>query len=302
MGRLDGRPRQVTATEEPPLDQATPQPRLAVGTNRHVKLDPTGPLNRRFTELRSLAIEIVEQLVAGDQIRVFVFAPEPVFAWVDPMLIEHVVSSLLASALQCSITGGSIVLRVDERRGAACISVSDNALVPQEARAMTTRARDDQHMTVNREIVEAHGGSIAIDRRRSTSTHFELPLACPPRRQRLVGRSGLLVGRALPHVRELMPMLTAEGMGIERSRTHHDALRTIRARRPDTVVIDADFPGTTVALPELRSLLPDALVVVVTNTPTTRFRSREPVILVNPIDAGELFAVITRRLARPDMP
>ena len=112
---------------------------------------------------------------------------------------------------------------------------------------------------------------------------------------------GLLIGAKLPHTRELVRMLDAEGMRVDRCGSYVDGLRSIRQRRPDTIVIDADIPGATGAIPQLRALLPNVLLVLVSATPATRLRSREPVILVNPIDAGEVFAVITRRLARPDL-
>lgn len=306
MGRLDERRREITVTEELPLGQAVPEPRIARGTDRITTID-RAELNlvRQFAEVRSLVIEVVEQLVSSRElVRVFVFAPEPVFAWIDAKLVEYVVANLVSSALECSAATSSIVIRVEERHGAACISITDNALVAPENRAMATHDRDEHRIAVSREIVEAHGGRMAIDRLRDTSTRctFELPLSeVPVRRPRLAGRTGLLVGRAIPHAKELLPMLTAEGMTIERMRTHEEAVRAIRCRRPDAVVIDADMPGALAALPDIRRALPGSVILVVTRTPATRMRSLEPVILVNPIDAGELFAVITRRLSRPDL-
>jgi hypothetical protein len=295
MGQLTDR-RLITVTDEPPLDRARPEPRLARGTSREIKIDRDLELHRHFTELRSLVIELVERMVpASQQVRVFVFAPDVVFAWIDPLFVEHVVASLITGALEHSIGTSSIVIRVEERRGSALISITDNALVP------STCAIDDHGMTMNRQIATAHGGSLGIDHigNEHTRCTLELPLASaePPRRPRLDGRRGLIVGNALPHADALLAMLAAEGMRTERLDTQHDAMRAIRRNRPDVVVVDANLPG---GFGDLRGALPAALIVIVTNTPTTRLRSREPIILVNPIDAGEVFAVVARRLAVPD--
>ena len=299
MGRTDRR--QITVTDEPPLARARPEPRLARGTSE-VKLDRELELHRHYTELRSLVIELVEQLVpASQQVRVFVFAPDVVFAWIDPVFVEHVVASLVTRALEHSSTSSSIVIRVEERRGSALISITDNALVASTQRDRSWRSPDDHGMAMNRQIATAHGGSLGVDHLGNESTRctLELPLAAtePPRRPRLAGRRGLILGGALPHADPLLAMLAAEGMRTERLHNQHDALRAIRRNRPDVVVVDANLPG---GFSDLRSVLPAALIVIVTNTTMTRLRCREPIILVNPIDAGEVFAVVARRLAIPD--
>ena len=128
MGRPHERKRPITATDELPLARAAPQPRLARGTVRQPKLERSGDLNlyRRFTELRSLVIESVEQLTADDKVRVFVFAPDPVFAWVDTMLVEHVIADLLTSAIEGSAPRSSVVIRVEEHRAVVCVSITDH--------------------------------------------------------------------------------------------------------------------------------------------------------------------------------
>jgi len=301
MGRLTDR-RQITVTDEPPLDRARPEPRLARGTSREVKLDGELELHRHYTELAvELDLPMSCSRGSSQQVRVFVFAPDVVFAWIDPVFVEHVVASLVTRALEHSSTSSSIVIRVEERRGSALISITDNALVASTQRDRSWRSPDDHGMAMNRQIATAHGGSLGVDHLGNESTRctLELPLAAtePPRRPRLAGRRGLILGGALPHADPLLAMLAAEGMRTERLHNQHDALRAIRRNRPDVVVVDANLPG---GFSDLRSVLPAALIVIVTNTTMTRLRCREPIILVNPIDAGEVFAVVARRLAIPD--
>ena len=238
----------------------------------------------RFTELRSLVIEVLERVVSPeDRSRVFLFAPEPVFASVDTKLLEHVVVSLLANALDSAHESCSVVMRLEERDEAAWLSVTD-----------TPSAEASEKSGVSEAIIEAHGGTLE-------GSSFALPLGTAPARQpRLAGFHALLIGSGLPHVRDLLAMLAAEGMTAIPATTRSDALRAVRTRKPDAVVADFDMPDGPGVLAELRSRLPHTLIALVTDRSSTRVLSREPIILVNPIDAGELFAVIARRLATSD--
>ncbi|MEJ7600693.1 MAG: hypothetical protein WKG01_22495 [Kofleriaceae bacterium] len=302
MGQPQDRQRAVTATDELPLNEVVPEPRLAKGTVVNPSFELDGhELQRGFVELRSLVIEVVERVVSpDDQKRIFVFAPDTVFGWVDPPLVEHVLGHLITCALARSPGAGSVVVRIEERRDSAWVSITDNALVLPGDRGVRRADRGAlESVLADREIIQAHGGRLDVARLANASTRctVELPLAATAiRPKRLTGALGLLVGSRLPHVTQLIQMLTSEGMVCKPVCNRDDAMRAVRKHRPQAVIVDAELGGLAV-VQELRRLLPDTLILVVTRDPTTRLRSREPVILLNPIDAGELFAVITRRLA-----
>ena len=257
MGQTLDRPRATTATDELPLNQARPEPRLAKGTvvNPTVELDGRA-LQRGFVELRSLVIEVVERTVATeDQTRMFVFAPETVFGWVDPPLVEHVLAHLIAAALERSTGAGSVVVRIEERRDRAWVSITDNALVlPSERGLPRAERRPLEAVPAHREIIQAHGGRLDVAQLANASTRctLELPLAATSiRPKRLTGHRGLLVGTRRLHVPQLVPMLTSEGMECETVCGRDDAMRAVRRQRPHAVVVDAELGGLAV-VQELR--------------------------------------------------
>ena len=259
-------------------------PRLARGTAGHAKLVRDQlDADRECVELRSLIVETIERTLPPPlRDRILLVAPEPVLMTVDARRLACVIAELLVNAL---VEPGSIIVGLELRPDTVKIWVSGDGPGRPASRE-------------SRQIVEAHGGTIALVPRPRAGSRcaFALPLGQVQKPgPRLAECRGLLVGDKLPHASDLVRMLAREGMIAQRVATR-DALRAVRKRRPDAVVVDADAPGSGELILELRRLMPLTLLALVTNRRVEALRTRERVVLVNPSDAGELFAVITRRL------
>jgi two-component system sensor histidine kinase MtrB len=111
----------------------------------------------------------------------------------DPGRLERVFANLLSNALKFSPDGGEIVVEVQTHDGWAELSVSDQGLgIPA---AEVDRVFDPFHRCGNvvgvvagtglglpgvRQIVEAHGGSIAVETREGAGTTFRIRLPTAP--------------------------------------------------------------------------------------------------------------------------
>src|SRR5262249_30939565 len=120
---------------------------------------------------------------------------EPLIIDGDRDRLAQVVGNLLSNAIKYSPEGGVVRAHVGTRGGKAVFSVSDSGLgIPPEDRERvfdkffrgaakeTTVGGTGLRLAVAREIVDTHGGSIAVDSsvgHGSTFT-FELPLALSP--------------------------------------------------------------------------------------------------------------------------
>ena len=243
-------------------------PRLARGT-LEFELEPE--LHRHPVELRSLVVETLERIAPADA-RIRLEAPEALLLAVDEVRIEWVLARMIESA---SRIARAMVVRLARTATTAIVSVTPGGVIHPTSRA----------------IVDAHGGRFGVT---TSSVWFELPFeAAVASTPRLAGRAGLLVGNELPHAHHLATLLRDEGMETLVALTRRDTLREARAHHLDAVVLDADMPNGELLTAELRAALPDLLIVVVTSR---RLECHEPIVLHDPTDAGELFAVITRRL------
>ena len=162
-----------------------------------IRMGETLALDRRPTDLVGLARRAVAaQQGATDRHDVRLEAPqdEVVGAW-DPARLGRVLSNLLANAVKYSPQGGDVVVAIRREEGAdgawARLTVRDHGLGIPEAdreRVFEAFARGSNVAGISgagiglasaRQIIEQHGGTIAVDSAPRTGTLFtvRLPLA-----------------------------------------------------------------------------------------------------------------------------
>ncbi|GAA4323400.1 tetratricopeptide repeat-containing sensor histidine kinase [Flaviaesturariibacter amylovorans] len=154
------------------------------------------PIERRRTELNALVRAAVtlmhpKALEKGQTIRMF--APEePLYLLGWPDRLQRVVVNLLSNALKFSPAGSSVEIQVTRVDTAAWIAVRDEGIgIPEELRgvlfapfsaARRTGTGGERSvglgLSICREIVEAHGGSIIVESGTGVGTTFvvRLPL------------------------------------------------------------------------------------------------------------------------------
>ncbi|MFB3739647.1 MAG: sensor histidine kinase [Candidatus Velamenicoccus archaeovorus] len=146
-------------------------------------------LDRRPVDLRELVEDAAREfagpaMAAGVRLTVEL---EDVLADADGTRIRQVVANLLSNALKFTPSGGAVRLSLGARDGHAEIVVADTGpgIPPDELplvfdrffRGRGARAGGSGiGLTVARELVEAHGGSIAVDSRPGAGTTFRVRL------------------------------------------------------------------------------------------------------------------------------
>ena len=122
--------------------------------------------------------------------------PRPLWAMVDPLRIEHLVGNLLENAMKYSPADAPITLELTAGRGYARISVIDRgAGIPAAEREAVFRPFYQVQpgtisdgmlglglgLFISRQIVELHGGTIALEAPRDGGTRVvvRLPLEAP---------------------------------------------------------------------------------------------------------------------------
>jgi nitrogen-specific signal transduction histidine kinase len=148
-------------------------------------------IHRRSVDLVALVSDVVDRLVSTrDHDRVVFHRGESILAAIDDLRIERVTANLIGNATKYAPHGSRIVVIVERLALSACVSVIDTGpgLSPDEALCVfdkyrrTTSARKHDGaglgLYVSREIVEAHGGHLRVERAGTGSRfYFELPLA-----------------------------------------------------------------------------------------------------------------------------
>jgi signal transduction histidine kinase len=139
-------------------------------------------LEREPTDLTRLATEVVEAAQASTDLHALaVEAPAAVWALVDPLRLEQVLTNLIANAIKYSPEGGPVVCQVASHPAGAGdtvrLSVRDHGTgIPPENRARIFERFYRAHaggqlstaglglgLYISREIVELHGGRIEAE-------------------------------------------------------------------------------------------------------------------------------------------
>jgi signal transduction histidine kinase len=148
-------------------------------------------LRRAPTALRVLLENVIARGVSSrDSTRVFLVATEEVTIDVDDLRIQRVVANLLANALKYAPAASGIIIRLESHEAFARISVSDagHGLSDLELAHVFDEYRGDRRARANegtgiglflsKQIIEAHGGTMGVERIRGEGTRFffELPI------------------------------------------------------------------------------------------------------------------------------
>jgi signal transduction histidine kinase len=152
-------------------------------------------LDRATTDLRALVEQAVEEfagLFEGNQVRLETRLA-PVTAWVDPGRMGQVLANLLANALKFTPAGGLVAVELQRDRDRVLLRVSDSGPgIPAEElphifdrfyRGPTARASGTGiGLTVVRELVGAHGGTVAAASQPGQGASFtvQLPIEATP--------------------------------------------------------------------------------------------------------------------------
>jgi two-component system sensor histidine kinase BaeS len=152
------------------------------------------PLHREPTDLTILAAESVASFeataeTAGVRLDVHVDDDIPLLD-IDPVRIREVLSNLVANALRHTPNGGSIGVSATSAAGGESVEIVvrdtgtgiDPALLPHVFDRFS-KAADSRGsglgLAIARGLVEAHGGSIAVESSAGTGTIFRLRLPVP---------------------------------------------------------------------------------------------------------------------------
>jgi two-component system sensor histidine kinase BaeS len=174
-------------------------------------LEEVGVMERLLEDLRTLSLaesgalalhpepadvgELVRDVAAGQRraaeaagvVVTVKVGPEVGEAVVDPVRVREVVSNLMVNALRAMPDGGALTLAVGIALGKIVIDVRDTGMGidPDDVDAMFERFRKGSTssgsglgLTISRDLVEAHGGSITIDSEpgAGTTVRVRLPL------------------------------------------------------------------------------------------------------------------------------
>jgi two-component system OmpR family sensor kinase/two-component system sensor histidine kinase BaeS len=115
-------------------------------------------------------------------------AADPIELVVDPVRIREVVSNLVVNALRAMPEGGGLVLRAKRSGRGAVIEVSDTGVGIGDAELVFERFHKGEEsegsglgLTISRDLVRAHGGSISMESEpgRGTTVRVDLSRVAP---------------------------------------------------------------------------------------------------------------------------
>lgn len=128
--------------------------------------------HRRSADAQGVAMTVTEEGELGEIL-------------IDPVRIREVVANLVVNSLRAMPEGGALAVKVGRQDGHAVIRVRDtgSGIAEDELEHVferfekgSTSAGSGLGLTISRDLVEAHGGSIAIDSRVGVGTVAEVRL------------------------------------------------------------------------------------------------------------------------------
>ena len=152
--------------------------------------DGADSLVLRQTDIRALLEAVIERSVsARERTRVLLEAPRSMTVLLDDLRIQRVVANLLSNACKYAPVASAIVVRLETYPDRCCVSVVDSGpgvskkeagyIFEKYRRTRTARAHEGSGLGlyVSKQIVEAHGGRIGVERAPGAGSRFffELP-------------------------------------------------------------------------------------------------------------------------------
>jgi signal transduction histidine kinase len=149
-------------------------------------------LRRRPTDLRDLVVQTIERSVGSrDLERIAMLAPTGVVLRIDALRIERVLANLITNALKYAPAPTPVTVTIDVGTTRVLVSVADRGpgMTQEEqelafekyGRASTAASHEGSGLGlyVARQIIEAHGGSIAVFSVPNVGSRFffELPVS-----------------------------------------------------------------------------------------------------------------------------
>lgn len=183
--------------------------------------------------------------------------------------LAQIMTNLLSNAHKYTPSGGHIEIAASAQGDRLCVSVRDDGIgmTAEELDQLYTRffrannPTTDQvggtglGLTITKSLVEMHGGEISVDSRPGAGTTFAftLPVAvgagvaadeAPPRGGEPRPGARILVVEDEPAIARLIQRyLERAGYAVLAVGSGPEALRAVRASRPDLVILDVLLPG-----------------------------------------------------------
>jgi signal transduction histidine kinase/ActR/RegA family two-component response regulator len=233
-------------------------------------------LQQRLVDVVSACRMVVETARPGAQekaVSIRFSNGQPVVVWGDPDRLQQVVWNLVNNAIKFTPAGGWVEVLVKRSDNHACIQVSDSGVgispdvLPhiferfRQADSSTSR-RLGLGLTIARQIVDAHGGSIRAESAgggHGACFAVELPVPAVleepgswlrrragvvPRTERLDGLTVLAVDDEQDALDALRGILEHHGARVLTAASAAEALEVLQQVRPDVLLADLAMPGT----------------------------------------------------------
>ena len=170
----------------------------------------------------------------------------------DAQKVERVILNLVGNAIKFTPEGGSVIVRVQadpERKGHVKVSVDDTGIgIPPEALDRVTERYftvGDQPsgtglgLAISKEIVTMHHGDMMVESpppgaEKGTRISFRLPVAEAP--------TVLVVDNEKAALENLERQISSHGYHTLAASAGEEALRIIREKHPDIVILDMQLP------------------------------------------------------------
>lgn len=212
-------------------------------------------LSREHVELQTVIAEALEgcepQVMAGGQKLVLELPDKPVYAYLDPMRMNQVITNLVQNAVKFSAAGDSIRVSLSVEAGVADIRIADSGigLAPEsldrifELFYQVRGAHGPMPsglgigLSLSRRLVELHGGELtAHSEKLGRGATFVIRIPCSAAAG---AEAPAPVG---PRLREL-PWRLRRVMVVDDNRVAADAIATLLRMRGHTVHVAYDGPG-----------------------------------------------------------
>ena len=217
------------------------------------------------------AVDSARPLAAGRGVRIEVeVAPGRWSVQGSANRLEQIVSNLLSNAIKFSEDGGRVEVTLQRLGERAQLRVRDYgeglapAVMPRvfdvfrQADSSSRRRHGGLGLglAIVKSLVEVHGGTVKAESEgpgRGATFSVILPLSAadeaaateaPQFSERLDGLRVLVVDDEPDHLEMTSHMLSLEGASVLTAAGPEDALRQVRAARPDVMVLDIAMPGT----------------------------------------------------------